>query len=96
MRLDSIPAKCAEISWQPIEGEVVLIDRDEGELIRLNELGAEIWQATDGQRTVEEIIDHVYNTFEVKRRRAQKDVIRFLKQLYRRELINELNGVHRS
>ena len=95
MRLDSIPAKCAEISWQPIEGEVVLIDRDEGELIRLNELGAEIWRATDGQRTVEEIVDHICTTFEVKRRRAQKDVIRFLKQLYRREFIKELNGVHR-
>lgn len=96
MRPDSIPAKYGEISWRPVEGEVVLIDRDEGELIRLNELGAEIWYAIDGHRAVAEIVDHICNTFDVKRRRAQKDVIRFLKKLRRRELVEEVEGGNRS
>ena len=75
-----------------MEGEVVLIDRDEGELVRFNEIGSEVWQAIDGRRTVEEIIDHVCDTFEVKRRRAHKDVIRFLTQLQRQELLEQGDG----
>lgn len=93
-RLDSIPVKCGKSSWHPLEGEVVLIDRDEGELIRFNAIGAEIWQVVDGQRTVQDIVDHICNTFEVKRRRAEKDVIRFLKQLRSREFIEELEEGH--
>lgn len=87
--LDKCFARDARISWQTIEDEGVLIDRDEREVLRLNPIATEIWQAIDGKRTTNEIIDHIYQTFEVPRKRAQKDVLRFLRQLVRREMVEE-------
>ncbi len=88
-RLDRVIVKNQEIPWRMIEGEAVLIDRDEGELIRLDHVGTEIWHAMDGRRTIEAIIDHICRTFEVERKRAQKDVLRFLRQLSRREIVQQ-------
>ena len=87
--LDKRFATDERISWRVIEGEAVLVDRDEAELLRLNPIATEIWQAVDGRRTTNEIIDHIYQTFEVPRKRAQKDVLRFLRQLVRREMVEE-------
>ncbi len=87
--LDKRVARDERIAWQIIEDEAVLVDREEGEVLRLNPIGAEIWKTIDGKRTLTEIIDHVYQTFEVDRKRAQKDVIRFVKKLLRRELVEE-------
>jgi len=80
------------ISWRLIEGEAVLIDRDEGEVLRLNPVGTEIWQGLDGGRTVNELIDGVEQTFEVERKWAQRDVLNFIRQLVRRELVTETDG----
>ncbi len=89
--LDKRVARDERIAWQIIEDEAVLVDREEGEVLRLNPIGTEIWKTMDGKRTLTEIIDHVYQTFEVDRKRAQKDVIRFVKKLLRRELVEEPN-----
>ena len=85
-------ARDERISWRMIENEAVLVDQDEGELLRLNPIAAEIWQAIDGRRTIRDIVDHVCNSFEVSRRRAEKDIQRFLKKLVRREMAEEIAG----
>jgi len=91
-QLEGVPSRAGGIRWRLVEREVVLIDPDEGELVRFNEIGSQIWQAIDGQRTVAQIVDHVCDTFEVRRRKAQRDVIRFLRQLQRQELIHGRDG----
>ncbi len=58
-------------------------------VIRLNEIGAAIWRAMDGRRTTNDIIEHLCRSFDVERKRAEKDVLRFLRQLRRRELVDE-------
>ncbi len=77
------------IAWQIIEGEAVLIDREEGEVLRLNPIGTAIWTAMDGTRSVSEITDHLHRTFEVDRARAEKDVVGFLRELMQRELVKD-------
>ncbi len=82
-------ARDERISWRMIEDEAILIDRDEGEMLRLNPIGTEIWHGLDGTRSVNEIVEHIHQTFEVKRKKAEKDVLRFLNQLVRREMVAE-------
>jgi len=55
-------------------------------------VGAEIWNAIDGTRTVEEIVAHICHTFEVSQRIARRDVYRFLKQLLRHELVQDVSA----
>ena len=64
LKLDSRPAKTKDIPWKMIEQEAVLVDMEEGEVIRLNEIGAWIWQAIDGNNSVEDIIHRVDEAFE--------------------------------
>ncbi len=83
-------ARDQEISWRVIEDEAVLVDRDEGEMLRLNPIATEIWQAIDGKRNLTEIADYICKRFDVKPRKAQKDVRRFVQQLLRREMVKEI------
>ena len=87
--VDSQFAKNEKIPWRLIEEEAILLDLDEGEVLRLNPVGAEIWNAIDGTRTVAEIVAHICHTFEVSQRTASRDVHRFLKHLLRHELVEE-------
>ena len=50
-QLESVPVRAGEVRWRSLEGTVVLIDQDEGELVRFNEIGSRIWEAIDGQRS---------------------------------------------
>ncbi len=90
-RLEGRLSKNSMIPWRLIEDEAILIDRDEGEVVRLNPVGAEIWSAIDGKRTVNEIVEHICGTFDVSPRKANRDVHRFINQLLRHELIHELS-----
>lgn len=82
--------KQAEIPWSVVEGEAVLIDHREGELIRLGPVGTAIWTALDGRRTVREVIAQIRESFDVSERQAARDVRRFMKQLLRSELVDEV------
>ena len=93
LTLDTRLAKNEKIPWRPIEEEAILIDLEEGEVLRLSTVGAEIWNAIDGTRTVGEIVAYICHTFEVGPRTAGRDVRRFLKQLLRHELVEELLSV---
>ena len=81
--------KQVEIPWSVVEGEAVLIDYRESELIRLGPVGTAIWTALDGRRTVRAIIAQIRETFDVSERQAARDVRRFVKQLLRSELLDE-------
>jgi hypothetical protein len=89
LTLDTRLAKNEKIPWRLIEEEAILLDLEEGEVVRLNPVGAEIWNAIDGMCTVEEIVAHICRTFEVSHRTAGRDVNRFLKQLLRHEMVEE-------
>ncbi len=84
--------KNEHIPWRIIEEEAILIDLEEGEVVRLNPVGAEIWSAIDGVRTIEEIVDHICRTFDVSQWKANRDVHRFITSLLRHELVQERSG----
>lgn len=81
----------ANIPWRIVEDEAVLLDLEEGELLRLNQVGAEIWGALDGMRTVDDLVEHVEAVFHVSPRRARRDIRRFVNQLRRRDFVRELD-----
>jgi len=81
--------KSETVPWRLIEEQAVLLDLDRGAVVRLNPVGAEIWDAIDGTRTVAEIVAHICRTFEVGRRTARRDVHRFLERLLRDELVEQ-------
>lgn len=89
LTVDARLAKNEKIPWRLIEEEAILLDLDEGEVLRLNPVAAAIWNTIDGTRTVAEIVAHICRTFEVSHGTARRDVHRFLKKLLRHELVEK-------
>jgi len=62
----------------------------------LNETGTFIWQLLDGTKTVEEIIKKVCDEFEVSYKKAQKEVINFLSELLKKDLVTISNTLRKK
>lgn len=89
LRPDSRFSKIKEIPWKMIEKEAVLVDTEEGDVIRLNEVGAKIWKSLDEDKTADDIINYIHEDFEANRAVIEKDVLDFLKKLIAMEIIYE-------
>ena len=70
-----------DIPWRIIEGEAIVVEVDKGEIIHLNETGAEIWNVLDGKMTVSDIIRHICSEFEVGEELAERETMEFVDQL---------------
>ncbi|MFH1858205.1 MAG: pyrroloquinoline quinone biosynthesis peptide chaperone PqqD [Candidatus Omnitrophota bacterium] len=79
--------KNKRLSWRRVEDQLVLLDPDEGDLLRFTPVGAAIWEALDGKRSVHEIISHLLGIFEAEPKRVSRDVLSFLKQMRNQGLI---------
>ncbi len=75
------------ILYKELSGTPALIDPYRRTLVRLNPAAFEIWQLLDGTRSVLEIIGSVRDAFEIDEASLRKDVIGFLKEMLRREMI---------
>ena len=74
------------VRWSVIEGRVVLIDANEGELLHLNEVASRVWELLDGTRSVAQLVDELREGFDVSTVRLRKDVSKFVRKLHRMEL----------
>jgi len=85
--------ECApHVKWRFLEGRVVLIDTNEGLFMHLNDVGSNIWQALDGQKSVDQMISHLDNAFDAPSHRLRKDVLKFLRRLSLMELIRKVES----
>lgn len=79
--------KNSQIIHKELADGPVLIDPYRRVLIKLNPTGVEIWGLLDGERSVLEIISVLRDRFEVSDETINKDVVNFIKELFRREMI---------
>ena len=77
------------IQWSKVGSEVVILDREMGELLRLNPVAGFIWEQLDGRRTLRQIAESIVQTFAVEVSQAQRDVQSFLWQLVQLEIVEE-------
>lgn len=84
--LSSRVARDQRIAWRITEDEGILVDREEGTVLRLNDLAARIWQCLDGQRPLDQIIDELHAVHQVDKATLEQDVLQFVHKLIRAEL----------
>ena len=75
------------IIYKELAGAPALIDPYRRTLISLNQTALEVWRLLDGECPVLGIINALRDRFEIDEARLEKDVIGFLKELIRREMI---------
>ena len=70
-----------------LEGETVILSLDSGIYFGLDGVGSEIWHLLDARRTVNTIVGQLRREFRVTEERCQEDVLNFLRELERKNLI---------
>ena len=81
------------VEWKHIEDSIILMDKKEGELIRLNEVGAQIWVEMDGHKPVETIIHELIQYFDAPEKKIRKEAMKFIDRLSQMELITRPKAI---
>ncbi len=87
LTLNSYPAPAEHVRGRRLEQEAVVVLPDQGQVKVLNEVGAKIWELTDGSRSVREIAAAVCQAYDVLPAVAETDTLKFLSELQQKGLI---------
>jgi Coenzyme PQQ synthesis protein D (PqqD) len=81
------PKRRADLTYRTIDGETVILNREEGQLHQLNPTASFIWDCCDGNSNIAEIIDRLAGAYEVEPSTARKDVAEVLLKLQKSNLL---------
>ena len=79
-----------------IDDEVVILIPEQQVLYALGGCGSRVWELIDGKATVSEIINIIYEEYEVELQRAREDVIEFINDLSKLNLVEVTTGVNKE
>ena len=86
--MSRVPVKNEEIVWRNLEGEAVLLNPHTGKYFGMNSVGCSFWEKIDGQNTVDEIIDHLLEKYEVTRSVLEKDLYELIDAMLKNNIIS--------
>lgn len=81
MELKGILKHNEDFIYRLVDGEAVLMSPLGDGLHIFNEVGTRIWELVDGNNTIEEIVDQIYQEYEVEKNVAYEDTLMFLDEL---------------
>lgn len=76
-----------KIVHQTIDGEVIIINFENGIYYSLNATGTNIWSCTERNDTIAEIVKEIMNKYEGNQEVIEKDINQFIIDLEKEELI---------
>jgi hypothetical protein len=85
---ESCPRRRSDLNYKTIDGETLILNREEGRLHQLNPTASFIWDCCDGNSDIAEIIDRLAATYEVDYSTARKDVEEVLSNLRNSKLLD--------
>jgi hypothetical protein len=84
---DLYPKRRSNLNWRTIDGETLILNREEGRLHQLNPTASFIWGCCDGNSSIEEIVNRLAGVYEVDAVTAWKDVEDVLSNLRSSKLV---------
>ena len=81
MNRNSIVSKAKKVPAKELEGEMVLLNLENGDYVALNDAGMEIWKLLEGKRSVEELAQDLKDAYSIPAATALKDTLAFLGSL---------------
>ena len=72
---------------QEVDGEMVLLDMNSENYFGLDEVGCDIWQAIQGNNSLQAVYDSMLENYDVEPERLKKDLVEFVDQLREAGLI---------
>ncbi len=84
----SVPRRSERVLSQHVGDTSVLLDPESGEYFSLDEVGARIWDLSDGSRSAEAIASALCEEYDAAFTEVRADVIRLLTELRGAKLID--------
>lgn len=80
-----------DIAWRVIDGEALVVSPRDSLVYPLNGVATRIWELFDGKKTVSDITSIICDEFDADEMTIRNDIIDFIKDLSKAELIKELS-----
>lgn len=74
------------VAWRVIEGEALVVDPESSNIYPLNTVATRVWELLGGEKSCKEIIEIIFEEFEVDGHRLRKDVLDFVGALLNKGL----------
>lgn len=81
------PKPHSQTAGRVIDGEAVLILSEVSEINVLNEVGARIFELSDGAHTIRDIVQSITDEYEVTPQQAEQDVLEFVQRLVKQQVL---------
>jgi hypothetical protein len=81
-----------EAVFRIIEGEAVILTLHDNKMHILNLTGTKIWELTAQPIDIDEVVIELCNNFEVSRKKARKDAIKFISHLLNKKILKLANN----
>jgi hypothetical protein len=91
-RLDQVFVLNDDIAHREIEGQILLLRPDDHFLYTLNASGQFIWHEILNRTPLAGIIGNLAVRFGISGEKAEKDVLKFIRELQRKKIILEKKG----
>jgi len=91
-----IPRQAQHISTKEIDGQTMVLDRQNGKLHELNSTASFIWQSCDGHTPVTDIVAATAHAFDMDPSAVEEDVTAALREFERLHLIDWLPSLPRT
>jgi hypothetical protein len=86
--LDTRIAKRADITAADLDGEIGMMDIENGRYYALDPIGSDIWRLLTAAATARDICDRLVTEYDVDRETCQTQVLEFLNELSRKGLLD--------
>src|SRR6267142_5238292 len=83
------PKRRENLNYRTIDGETLILNREEGRLHQLNQTASVIWDCCDGNSNLADIVDRLAGVYEVDSNTARRDVEEVLSNLRSSNLLDE-------
>lgn len=77
------------LTWQEVDDEVVVLDLDGSEYLRLNGSGRLLWERLRTPSSVDDLAAVLLDEYDIDMERARRDVDAFVDELRAKRLIDE-------
>lgn len=92
LSLSSRIGRVPDLNQAEVDGDVVVMSVSGGEYYCMNETCSEVWKFLSEERTVEQILRHLLELYDVEKDRCEKELVDNLQKLLADRLIAVVHG----
>ena len=84
---ENIAIRKKHVVCKALENEGIILNLNTGDCYNITESGLFIWRSLGGRRKLREVVSDVVSKYNVDRASAETDILKFIKALHARDLI---------